>query len=95
MYNIFSKLLLTILFTLGDSDLYKLTEEYIEKGGPPNLELAEQFYPYAKALIQFDRSIRFIYFIACFKWPRLIKLCQYYDLFTNLIQGLLPMEVNS
>ncbi len=51
MITVLSKLLLTILFTIGDQDVYKQTEEYIEKGGPPNLELTEQIYPYAKAII--------------------------------------------
>jgi len=44
-----SRILLSAIAMLSGTENWDLTEDYIEKGGLPNQELAVEIYPYAKA----------------------------------------------
>ena len=45
-----ARLLLMTLGILSGKEQWNLTEEYIEKGGPANLELAQKLFPYFKTM---------------------------------------------
>ncbi len=72
-----------------------LTEEFFEKGGPPNnRELALEIFPAAKTAMLIDRIVKVIYFFACLKWPHLTKHCIYVDSLTEMMNSLLPNEIH-
>ncbi len=79
MMNTLSRLILSLSFLVGGTESWHLTEQYFEKGGPPNIELAKKVFPYAKLANQIYIAGRIVLFLLCLKWPRLIKLTLYYE----------------
>ncbi len=79
MMSMLSRMLLSLSFLVSGTESWHLTEQYFEKGGPPNIELAEKVFPYAKLANQIYIAGRFVLFFLCLKWPRLIKLSIYYE----------------
>lgn len=72
-----------------------MTQEYIDKGGLPNQELAIEIYPYAKVANQLRLLVRIALFIACFKWPKLNKLIIYFECFNEVLAAGMPQEINT
>ena len=66
----------------------------MQKGGPPNKELAQKVFPVARAINIAYLVGRFFYFLACLKWPRLVKFSLYYESLQNVIGCLMPTEIN-
>ncbi len=77
--SVLSRMLLTLSFLVSGTESWDLTEQYFEKGGPPNVDLAKQVFPYAKFVNQFYLVSRGVFFILCLKWPRLIKMSIYFE----------------
>ncbi len=94
MISMLSRILLSILFLVSGTESWHLTEQYFEKGGPPNIELAKEVFPYAKLANQFYLVSRLVFFILCLKWPRLIKMYFYLEGLKQFIIALLPIEIN-
>ncbi len=89
------RLILVSLVAASKTDMSDMTEEFFEKGGPPNnRELALEVFPYAKTALHIDRILRVIYFLACLKWPHVIKYCIYLDSLTEMLNSLLPAEIH-
>ena len=59
---------------------YQESRKYIEEdGGPPNLELAKQIYPYAKLAVQVTLVMRIILFLLAIKWMKVTKIIIYFE----------------
>ena len=69
-----------IAYTLMDQVNYQEARKFIEdEGGPPNVELAKQIYPYTKLAIQVIFVARIILFLLALKWMRLTKVFFYFE----------------
>ena len=80
---------------LSGKEQWNLAEEYIEKGGPANLDLAQQMLPYCKVMSIMQRVFSVLYFAACLKWPRLVKWLLYIEMLDEVINVGLPVEIES
>ena len=86
--------LMLITFTiLSGKEQWNLTEEYIEKGGPANVEFAQKMLPYCKAISMVQRVASVLYYAACFKWPRLVKWLIYFEMLDEVINIGFPTEI--
>ena len=92
MFMIARLVLITFSF-LRSKEIWNLTEEYIEKGGPANLELALKMLPYCKVISMLQRVASALYFTACLKWPSLIKWVLYFEMLDEVINVGLPTEI--
>lgn len=79
MFGSFSRIVLSISAVMTGTENWHMTYEYLEKGGLPNEELAREIYCYAKVANQIQLIVRFVLFIACLKWPKLIKFHFYLE----------------
>ena len=79
MMSMLSRMLLSLSFLVSGTESWHLTEQFFEKGGPPNVDLAKEVFPYAKLANQIYLVSRFVFFILCIKWPRLIKMSIYFE----------------
>ena len=94
MMSMIARGLLSIAFVVSGTESWHLTEQYFEKDGPANIQLAKKVFPYAKLANQIYLVGRFVFFILCIKWPRLIKMSFYYELLQQFILAFLPLEIN-
>ena len=85
-----ARLILIAFSYLSGKEYWDMAEEYIEKGGPANLELAQNLFPYFKVLSMVQRVASVLYFAACFKWPRLVKWLLYFEMLDEFINIGLP-----
>ena len=90
-----ARLMLITFSALSGKEQWNLTEEYIEKGGPPNLELAQKLFPYFKVMSIVQRVGAVLCFAACLKWPRLVKWVLYYEMLEEVLNVGLPTEIES
>jgi len=94
MCSTFSRILLSASAVTFGTENWHLTQEYIDKGGLPNEELAIEMFPYAKTANQVWLIARVVLFIACLKWPKLIKLYFYFECVLEALVAMLPSEIN-
>ncbi len=79
--SMLSRIIFSILIMSIKNEVYDLVESYYEKGGPPNSDLANDIFPYAKALLITFNVLRIVVFFACLQWPHRAKLCMYFEYF--------------
>ena len=92
----FSKILISSILWLVGCETWNLSEEYLDKEeGPVNAELARQVLPDARTATQVLFIGRIILFFLSFRWPRLIKLSIYYELFIEWIFACMPVNINA
>lgn len=60
-----------------------------------NAELAREVLPYARTATQVMFLGRIILFFLGFRWPQLIKLTIYYELFIEWILACMPVNINA
>ena len=89
------RLLMIAFAILNGKEQWHLTEDFIEKGGPPNLELALKLLPYFKIVCMMQRAATVLCFIVCLKWPRLVKWLIYFEMLDEVINVGLPIEIES
>ena len=95
MMFMIARLVLMTFSILQGKEIWNLTEEYIEKGGPANLELALKMLPYCRVISMVQRVASALYFAACLKWPRLIKWVLYFEMLDEVINVGLPLEIEN
>ena len=78
--SISSKLIWDTISIIIGNTMWESSEKYLEKGGPPNAELASEILPHAKTAYLVYLCARVITVIAYLKWPRLTKLSLYFEL---------------
>jgi len=88
-----SRIVLSAAAVASGTENWHLTQNYIDKGTIPNMELALEIYPYAKAANQIHLVLRVVLFIACLKWHRLTKLFLYLECSLEVITAGLPTEI--
>ena len=95
MFYMASRLLLIAFSIMSGKEQWNLAEEYIEKGGPANLDLAQKILPYFRIMSIVQRVASVLYFAACLKWPRLFKWLIYFEMIDEVINVGLPVEIES
>lgn len=94
--SMLSRIILSALFMLNQRENYHLTEDYLKtQKGPPNADLAQEIFPWFKTMNQIFLVARLVFFVACLKWPRLIKLSLYLEYFKYVLNFGLPQELNN
>ena len=88
-----ARLMLMTFSILSGKEQWNVAEEYIEKGGPANLELAQKMLPYFKTICMVQRVVSVLYFATCLKWPRLVKWLLYFEMLDEVINVGLPFEI--
>ena len=81
-------------------ETWNMSEKYLEEyqgkeGEIKNSQLAEEFLPYARSAMQIWFIGRIVLFLACIKWPRLVKISFYYEMITEWIAAAMPCNINS
>ena len=72
---------------------WNTTEQYLEEdGGPPNLALAQEIFPYARTAMILFSCGRVILFLMSLKFPQVSKSFIYYELLNLVIDSLLPTD---
>ena len=72
---------------------WNTTEQYLEEdGGPPNLALAQEIFPYARTAMILFSCGRVILFLMSLKYPQVSKSFIYYELLNLVIDSLLPTD---
>ena len=70
------------------------TEQYLEEeGGPPNLALAKEIFPYARTAMIIFNFGRFFIFLVSLKYPQVSKSFIYYELLILIIDSFLPTDI--
>ena len=90
-----SKLIWDMISIISGQTMWSAAQEYLDKGGPPNAELAAEILPKAKDAYLIYLCARLICVIAYLKWPRLTKLSLYFELISHVIGMGFVREINS
>lgn len=92
--SMISRIILSILVMVNQGEVYDHSESYLKEGGPPNYDLANDIFPYAKAAFITFNVLRIVVFFVCLQWPHLAKLCLYFEYSFYVIKFGLVMDIN-
>ena len=90
-----SRIILGLLVIISAREAYHQSETFLDEGGPPNVDLARDIFPYAKAVFITFSALRVIFFIACLQWPHLAKLSLYFEYSFYVIRFFLVQDINT
>ena len=79
IFSMVSRILLQLTWIVGGNGWWSLTEQYLEKGGPKNAQLAKEIFPYARTACIIFYIGRIVLVLLCLKWPRVCKYSLYYE----------------
>lgn len=82
-----------VINMLKQKEHFDLTERYLNNDGPKNIDLARQYFPYAKIALQAMIVSRMLVFFLSIRWRKFTRLCMFIDVTIYWLESFLPIEM--
>ena len=90
-----SRAFFSILYFFLGKELYDLTQNYLDEGGPKNSDRAKAVLPYAKAVLQVLIFLRILLFALAIKWRGATRFDFFIGQLIYITESFMPIDVNS
>ena len=84
----------TVNNLLQNFEHHQLSADYLAKGGPKNVELALEVFPYAKFYLQTLLFFRILLFLVSIKWRYFTRFSMYLEITIYMVESFLPINVS-